>query len=231
MHVMPRGPDRSPRPMGLGDAMETMPTGVYAMGAWVPFLYGGSGGGGNTGPVTTATVTPVTNPQPSLSAQSATTTTPPHSSTGPHPTTATSAATAAMARQLGIDQESLLQFQSEVHLWVELDRTIRRLQEALKERRTAKALLQDRIMRFMARSDVNDVSVDSGNVRLRYRVSYVRTPLSQQAIRDRITQYFASNPGMAQTLNATVFARERTERHTLCKLGGAPPAQLPARGV
>ncbi len=135
-------------------------------------------------------------------------------------------ATAAIARELGIDPAMLQQFQSEVHMWVELDSTIQRLQAALKERRAAKTLLQQRIMRFMAQSDVNNVTVNSGNVRLRYRVSYVRGPLTHAVIKDRISSYLASNPTVAQALVSSVFARERVERPSLRKI--AAPARAPA---
>lgn len=135
------------------------------------------------------------------------------------------AATQAIARELGIDPTALTRFQNEVHLWVELDATIQRLRAALKERRAAKVLLQERIMRFMAQSEVNNVSVDSGNVRLRYRVAYTRAPLSHQAIRDRITAYLGNNPTVAQTLLNVAFARERVERPCLRKL--APPRAPP----
>ncbi len=139
-----------------------------------------------------------------------------------------SAATQAIARELGIDPAALSRFQNEVHLWVELDATIQRLRAALKERRAAKVLLQERIMRFMAQSEVNNVSVNSGNVRLRYRVAYTRAPLSHQVIRDRITAYLGNNPAVAQTLLNVAFARDRVERPCLRKLGPprAPPGEL-----
>ncbi len=137
-------------------------------------------------------------------------------------------ATQAIARELGIDPNALTRFQNEVHLWVELDATIQRLRAALKERRAAKVMLQERIMRFMAQSEVNNVSVNSGNVRLRYRVAYTRAPLSHQVIRDRITAYLGNNPTVAQTLLNVAFARERVERPCLRKLGPprAPPGEL-----
>ena len=132
------------------------------------------------------------------------------------------AATMAQARALGVDPDALLEFRSQVRTWAELDATITRLQAALKERRAEKARLQERIMRFMSSSKVHNVDVNSGRVRLRYRETYVRAPLSHQVIKDRIAQYFASNPGVAHALQSVVFMRERVERSALRKLGPPP---------
>lgn len=115
------------------------------------------------------------------------------------------------------DDAAMEEFKTDVRTWLELDSTIRRLQAATRERRAAKKQLTDRILQFMNRYNIEDLSTRDG--RLRYRVSYVRTPLSHQAIKDRILGYFASNDNVAQAVAGAVFGnRERTERVALSRL-------------
>ncbi len=115
------------------------------------------------------------------------------------------------------DEDALNDFKNDVRMWLELDGTIRRLQTALKERRAARTALHDRITRFMNEFNIEDLNTREG--RLRYHVTYVRTPLSQQVIRDRINSFFQNNANIAQALQGAVFGvRERKEHRALRRL-------------
>ena len=115
------------------------------------------------------------------------------------------------------DNMLLNEFKNDVRTWMELDNSIRRLQAAIKDRRAAKKLLSDRILQFMSRYNIEDLNTKDGN--LRYKVTYVRTPLSQHAIKDRISTYFSANAQVAQEVQGAVFGnRERTERPCLRRL-------------
>jgi short subunit dehydrogenase-like uncharacterized protein len=104
-----------------------------------------------------------------------------------------------------------------VRAWLEMDNTIRTLQECLRERKQAKRALTARIVAFMNVHNIPDFSTRQGD-HLAFRVSYVRAPLTQHAIRSRIVDYCAANALAAQQpqLDAVVFGnRERCERASL----------------
>lgn len=118
------------------------------------------------------------------------------------------------------DDGSLDAFKADVRTWLETDNSIRLLQASLRERRDAKRALTERILSFMSRYNIEDLSTRDG--RLRFQVSYVRAPLSQQAIRARITDFFATDAIAAQELSSAVFGnRERNQRTWLRRVGGA----------
>jgi len=115
------------------------------------------------------------------------------------------------------DADALNDFKHDVRMWLELDNTIRRLQALLKERRHARMMLHERITRFMRDHNIEDLN--TRECRLRYHVSYVRSPLSQQVIRDRINAFFQDNAHVAQALQGAVFGtRERKEQRSLRRL-------------
>jgi hypothetical protein len=114
----------------------------------------------------------------------------------------------------GPDDEALDAFKCDVRTWLEVDTSIRTLQESIRERRQAKHLLTARILSFMAEYNIEDLATRNG--RLRFQVSYVRAPLSHKAIRARIADYFAANEPAAIEIDTVVFGnRERAERTSL----------------
>lgn len=132
----------------------------------------------------------------------------------------------ASSRALPDDTELEI-FKEDVRTWLELDNTVRRLQETLRDRRTAKTALNERIVRFMANYDIEDLNTREG--RLRFRVSYPRVPLTQNAIRERITSFFEADPRIAEALDGQVFGhRERREHRSLARSGArGEPRQRP----
>jgi hypothetical protein len=110
----------------------------------------------------------------------------------------------------------LEEFRSDVRTWLELDNSIRRLQAALKERRAARKAISNRVLSFMDRYSIDDLT--TRECVLRYKVSYVRVPLSQSVIKERISTYFESNKTVAHALNGTLFGnRERKEKTALVR--------------
>jgi hypothetical protein len=119
-------------------------------------------------------------------------------------------------QQLPPDDHHLEDFKNDVRTWIELDNSIRRLQAAVKERRAARKAMTSRILTFMDQNNIDDLTTREGI--LRYKVSYVRVPLSQQAIKERISAYFDGNRETAQALSGSVFGnRERKEKATLVR--------------
>jgi hypothetical protein len=115
------------------------------------------------------------------------------------------------------DDRELEAFKADVRIWLEVDTSIRQLREAARERREAKRALTSRILAFMTKHNIEDLSTRSG--RLRAQVAYVRSPLSHQVIRSRIDNLYASDAAAAQQLSGILFGnRERSERTSLRRL-------------
>ena len=92
-------------------------------------------------------------------------------------------------------------FNQDVRTWLEIDGSIRSLQESIRERREAKRCLTERILAFMGRHNIEDLDTRGG--RLRFQVSYVRAPLSQQAVRERIESYCSRSMSRDASVNAS----------------------------
>ena len=117
-------------------------------------------------------------------------------------------------------------FKNDVRTWMELDSSIRRLQAALKDRRAAKKALTERIVQFMGRYNIEDIDTRDGCIR--YKMAYVRAPLSQTAIKDRISTYFSTDAQAANELQGALFGnRERAERPCLRRLRPSTGIRLP----
>ena len=112
---------------------------------------------------------------------------------------------------------ALDEFKNQVRMWMELDGSIKQLQQLQRERRLYKKQLTDKILEFMARHNIDDLN--SNNGRLIYKTSYVKTPLPQSVIRQRVETALNNettlNPERSLTITSTVFNRDRTQRASL----------------
>ena len=109
------------------------------------------------------------------------------------------------------DAASLEEFKSQVRMWMELDNSIKQLQDLIKERRTFKKQLNEKILAFMARYNIEDLNTKDG--KLRYRMHYVREPLSQATIRQRMENALASQaPDACSAITTAVFNRDKQPR-------------------
>jgi hypothetical protein len=106
------------------------------------------------------------------------------------------------------DPVDLENFKQQVRTWVELDSSMKKLQAAIKERRSYKKMLTDKILAFMDRYNIEDLNTKEG--RLRYNVVYVKPALSQKDIKSKLEQYFASDAVTGQNVVSAVF--ETSER-------------------
>lgn len=123
--------------------------------------------------------------------------------------------------------ESLESFKHDVRTWLEMDNTLRALQRNLRERRAEKRVLSQRILEFMRRYKIDDLNTPIG--RLRFQVSRVKPPLSQQEILDRIANYYQNDVIALQQLRTAVFgnrpvADKTSIRRIPWKSTAPPPA-------
>lgn len=112
------------------------------------------------------------------------------------------------------DSASLDEFKNQVRIWMELDHSIKQLQQLSRERRTFKKLLTEKILTFMARFNIDDLNTKDG--RLLYKMTYVRSPLTQTTIRQRVESVLNSEvPDRCTAITSAVFNRVRTQRASL----------------
>lgn len=103
-------------------------------------------------------------------------------------------------------------FKNFVRVWMEMDDTIKKLQVILKEKKMVKQELSYKILEFMSKYNIEDLNTKDG--KLRYKVTRVKVPLSQNSVKNKIVSTFS--PGMKpQELVDKVFERETKESHTL----------------
>lgn len=94
-------------------------------------------------------------------------------------------------------------FKHDVRMWIEMDNTIRLLQENIRLRRNEKQILTSRILDFMKHHKIDDLNTPVGSLRLQVR--RVRAPLSQQEILTRISDYYKNDVIASQQLRTAVF--------------------------
>lgn len=116
--------------------------------------------------------------------------------------------------------EELEAFKAHVRTWIEVDNTLKKLQQATRERRTIKQQLTEKITAFMARFNIEDLSTRDGKIRFKTR--QVKAPLSKKTIQQRLLEMYP-RAKTAEELTTVVFdTSERVERATLRRVTVRP---------
>jgi hypothetical protein len=115
-----------------------------------------------------------------------------------------------------LDAALLEEFKQQVKLWCELDTAIKRLQNAIRERKKAQDVMKTKILDFMQRYRVEDLNTRDGVVR--YKTAYVKAPLSQRNIRDKLTEYFTNDPAALTIIKKVFDDREQVEKVSLRRI-------------
>ncbi len=113
-------------------------------------------------------------------------------------------------------QDELDDFKNHVRIWMEVDNSIKKMQTAIKERNVAKTMLSQKILTFMAKFNIEDLNTKEGV--LRYRVTQVKAPISQTAIKTKLTENY--DPRLtADELSSKIFDnRQVMEKHSLRRI-------------
>jgi len=115
------------------------------------------------------------------------------------------------------DNISLEEFREYVKKWFELDNTIKRAQEAIRERRKARDKLSLAISAFMCKYDIEDLNTKEG--RIRCKVSTVKAPVNQKVVKQRISDYFKNDDKKKEEILTKIYnEREEKERVSLRRL-------------
>ena len=113
----------------------------------------------------------------------------------------------------GLDNALLEEFKNQVKVWWELDTAIKRLQIAVRERKKAQSVMKTKILDFMKKYSVEDLNTKEGV--LRYKTAYVKAPLSQKNIKEKLTEYFNKDPAALTILKKVFEDRETVEKVSL----------------
>lgn len=114
-------------------------------------------------------------------------------------------------------QSELDDFKNQVKIWFEIDNSIKKMQQSIKEHNAAKGVLSNKILHFMAKYSIDDLNTKEGT--LRYRVTQVKTPISQSDIKTRLVQNYDPNLSASELSNRIFDNRQVTEKHSLKRIG------------
>jgi predicted nucleic acid-binding Zn-ribbon protein len=112
-----------------------------------------------------------------------------------------------------INEEVLEEFKKKVQIWLKLDNDVKRLNDALKERRKKKNKLNEEIMEFMDKYHFDDLNTDKGIIK--YKKSSVKTPLSQKIIKEKLNELFENDDNTKEKINDIFDNREKIEKNKL----------------
>jgi hypothetical protein len=130
--------------------------------------------------------------------------------------TSTQHTTAVQAVDLP-DNAILDEFKNQVRLWIENDNMIKKLQAVLKERNAVKKTLSEKILRFMAKYNIEDLNTKDGS-KLRYKVKSTKQTPTKAEIRDRLKEYFGKVDNLDELTKLVFEACEKKETPVLRRL-------------
>lgn len=111
------------------------------------------------------------------------------------------------------DDASLIEFKQNVRAWMEADNYIKKLQQAAKEKNVQKKCLTEKILSFMAKFNIEDLNTKDG--KLRYKITYVKEPISQKIIKQKVSEYFTTTKSSDELVHKVFDEREKTPKPTL----------------
>lgn len=114
------------------------------------------------------------------------------------------------------DAAILDEFKNHVRAYIELDNTIRKLKGLLKERNNLKKQLNEKILKFMAKYNIEDLNTRDGS-KLRYKVTTTKAAPTKADIKDRLVQYYG-NVDNVDELAEKVFQKNQKEVVSLRRL-------------
>jgi RecA/RadA recombinase len=109
-------------------------------------------------------------------------------------------------------------------MWMEIDNMIRKLKEVIKERSTVKQALTEKILRFMATYNIEDLKTQEG--KLRYTVTKAKKAPSKAEIRERITENYGKVSNLDELVEKIFAKEERAERAALRRVNARKTVEL-----
>lgn len=105
------------------------------------------------------------------------------------------------------------EFKTQVRLWMEIDNNIRKLQQAIRERKELKKQVTEKVLSFMARYNIEDLNTREG--KLRYKVTQVKPSVSQRAIKEKLVENYSKARSCEELLEKVFNSGDRMEKPCL----------------
>ena len=122
------------------------------------------------------------------------------------------------------DDAIFKEFKNHVKMWMEVDNMIRKLKEVIKERNAVKQSLTEKILRFMATYNIEDLKTQEG--KLRYTVTKSKKAPSKAEIRERITENYGKVSNLEELVEKIFAKEERAERAALRRVNARKTVEL-----
>ena len=110
----------------------------------------------------------------------------------------------------------LEEFKKNVQTWMNYDNQMKRLAAASKLLKTKKKEINEKILDFMARYNIEDLNTKEGVIR--YKKTFVKEPLTQKMIKDKLNELFKNNENDLNRVNEIFNNREKVEKTSLRRL-------------
>jgi hypothetical protein len=122
------------------------------------------------------------------------------------------------------DDAIFKEFKNHVKIWIENDNMIRKLKMVIKERNEVKQTLTEKILRFMATYNIEDLKTQEG--KLRYTVTKAKKAPSKAEIRDRITENYGKVSNLEELVEKIFAKEERAEKAALRRVNARKTVEL-----
>lgn len=114
-----------------------------------------------------------------------------------------------------MNEMMLDEFKENVKAWTLADNQVKRLNAASKQLKTKKKELNEKILDFMARFNIEDLNTKEGIIR--YKKTFVKEPLTQKMIKEKLNEAFKDSDSL-EKINEIFTNRNKVEKTSLRRL-------------
>ncbi len=115
-----------------------------------------------------------------------------------------------------MNEMMLEEFKENVKAWTLADNQVKRLNAASKQLKTKKKELNEKILDFMARFNIEDLNTKEGIIR--YKKTFVKEPLTQKMIKEKLNEMFKDSDTHLEKINEIFTNRNKVEKTSLRRL-------------
>jgi hypothetical protein len=108
------------------------------------------------------------------------------------------------------DNIALEEFKHQVKMWMDIDNQIKKLNQAVKEKKTVQKVLSDKILTFMSRYNIEDLNTKDG--KLRAKVSYTKPAVKKTSIKEKLLNYFEHDKETGKKVTDAVFDEDQVQK-------------------
>ena len=120
----------------------------------------------------------------------------------------TTTMTGGAVQQLELPDNAVLEeFKNQVRLWLEVDNQIQKIQQAVRERNVLKKNLSEKILRFMAKYNIEDLHAK--DCTLRYKLTTVKSTPSKAEIKQLMEENYNKAESMEKLMEICFAKQER----------------------